>query len=332
MWKLGQHLLVCGDCTDSKVIERVTEGKKVDLVVTDPPYGMKKKSVEGDNMNSRDLLEFGKMWIPMSFKVLKDNGSWYCWGNDTQLMDIYADILRPMIADNICTLKNLITWDKGAGQGQLSNATRQFARADEKALFVMMGVQEASTNADHYYEGWEPIRKYLDEEMRKCGGSKNWHKALGNQMGKHYFTRSQWLFPTDENYKKLQDFGQHYGAFRTEYETLRAEWYASRAFFDNLHDNMNNVWHFLPTSRTERALCGGHETPKPVALCERCVKSSSREGETVLDLFGGSGSVLVACERTRRKCRMIELMPKWCDVIVHRYEYITGERAKLIRG
>lgn len=82
---------------------------------------------------------------------------------------------------------------------------------------------------------------------------------------------------------------------------------------------MNNVWHFERTSQKERELAGGHATPKPIALCERAIKSSSRENETVLDLFGGSGSTLIACEKNNRKCRMIELDPHYCDVIRRRY-------------
>ena len=90
---------------------------------------------------------------------------------------------------------------------------------------------------------------------------------------------------------------------------------------------MNNVWHFGKTSGEERELCGGHATPKPIALCSRGIKSSSREGEIVLDLFGGSGSTLIACEQLNRKCYMMELDPKYCDVIIKRYENLTGKKA-----
>ena len=91
---------------------------------------------------------------------------------------------------------------------------------------------------------------------------------------------------------------------------------------------MNNVWHFERTSNKERELTGDHATPKPIALCERAIKSSSRKGETVLDLFGGSGSTLIACEQTDRHCYMMEYDPRYVDVIIERWEELTGGKAE----
>jgi DNA modification methylase len=90
---------------------------------------------------------------------------------------------------------------------------------------------------------------------------------------------------------------------------------------------MNNVWKFDRTNNDERELTGGHATPKPIALCARAIKSSSREGEIVLDVFGGSGSTLIACEQLNRICYMMELDPKYCDVIIKRWEALTGKKA-----
>lgn len=299
---------------------------------------MKKESegVMNDNLNYDDLLKFNEDWIPLSFAFLKDNGSWYCWGTDEPLMDIYSNILKPMIKTQKITFRNLLTWDKGTVQGQLSDELRMYPTADEKCLFVMCGVQGFNVNSDNYYEGWEPIRSYLNEEAEKCGGHKIWKKMLGNQMGKHYFTKSQWLFPTKEAYEKMQAFGRgsdafnkDYDAFKKDYDELKKDWYATRAYFNNTHDNMNNVWHFARTSQEERQDCGGHATPKPIALCARAIKSSSREGESVLDLFGGSGTTLIAAEQLGRKCFMMELDPHYCDVIIARWEKLTGKTAIL---
>jgi len=87
---------------------------------------------------------------------------------------------------------------------------------------------------------------------------------------------------------------------------------------------MNNVWHFDRTGNDERELTGGHVTPKPIALCSRAIKSSSREGEIVLDVFGGSGSTLIACEQLNRTCYMMELDPKYVQVILQRYINLKG--------
>ncbi|GAB6178086.1 DNA modification methylase [Desulfobaculum senezii] len=70
-----------------------------------------------------------------------------------------------------------------------------------------------------------------------------------------------------------------------------------------------------------------HPTMKPVALVERFIANSSRKGDVVLDPFGGSGTTLIACERTRRKCRTIELEPKFADVIIRRWQELTGSNA-----
>ena len=75
-----------------------------------------------------------------------------------------------------------------------------------------------------------------------------------------------------------------------------------------------------------------HPTMKPVALIERMIMNSSGRGDLVLDPFGGSGSTLMACERTERVCRMMELEPRFADVIVQRWQEATGQEARLDGG
>jgi DNA modification methylase len=72
-----------------------------------------------------------------------------------------------------------------------------------------------------------------------------------------------------------------------------------------------------------------HPTMKPVELCQRAVENSSDVNGIVLDLFGGSGSTLIACEKTGRDCRMMELDPKYVDVIINRWQDYTGQQATL---
>lgn len=72
-----------------------------------------------------------------------------------------------------------------------------------------------------------------------------------------------------------------------------------------------------------------HPTQKPVELPERAITNSSKNGQIIMDLFGGSGSTLIACEKTGRKARLMELDPKYCDVIVKRWEDFTGKKARL---
>jgi DNA modification methylase len=72
-----------------------------------------------------------------------------------------------------------------------------------------------------------------------------------------------------------------------------------------------------------------HPTMKPVELVERAIRNSSKSRDTVLDPFAGSGSTLIACEKTGRQARLIELEPKYCDVIIRRFEEFSGKRAEL---
>ena len=72
-----------------------------------------------------------------------------------------------------------------------------------------------------------------------------------------------------------------------------------------------------------------HPTMKPVELVERALANSSKAGDTVLDLFGGSGSTMIACERRDRRCRLMELDPLYADVIIRRWQDFTGKPATL---
>jgi DNA modification methylase len=336
LFEIGEHRLLCGDSTDSDSVAKLMNGEKADMGFNDPPYGMKKESegILNDNLNYDDLLEFNKQWIPLTFDNLKDNGSWYCWGIDEPLMDIYSNILKPMQKQNKITFRNLITWDKGNGQGQLASDFRMYPIADEKCLFVMCGVQGFNNNADNYFEGWTPIVEYLEKQRQIMGWTiKDTKRIAGHseKSGCHWFDKSQWMMPTEETYRKWQsaakgnafkkeydELKKEYDELKKEYDELKKEYYATRAWFDNTHDNMNNVWHFKKTSGKERESAGGHATPKPIQLCERAIKSSCPDAGLVLDFFLGSGSTMVAAHQLKRKCYGMELDPKYCDVIVRR--------------
>ena len=79
----------------------------------------------------------------------------------------------------------------------------------------------------------------------------------------------------------------------------------------------------------DRPLCNKyHPTMKPVELFAYQITNSSRDGDKVLDTFGGSGTTLIACEQLNRKCYMMELDPHYCDVIIARWEKLTGKNAR----
>lgn len=79
-----------------------------------------------------------------------------------------------------------------------------------------------------------------------------------------------------------------------------------------------------PTKNTE------HPTMKPIALFAHQIANSTRKGAKVLDLFGGSGTTLIACEHLGRKCYMLELDPRFVDVIIERWENISGKKAEKV--
>ncbi|NBW15910.1 MAG: hypothetical protein EBR82_48795 [Caulobacteraceae bacterium] len=102
-------------------------------------------------------------------------------------------------------------------------------------------------------------------------------------------------------------------------------WYASLGTPYNAGDRKTTtVWTVSrPTTGTV------HPTQKPIPLIEIALENSAKSKATVLDLFGGSGSTLIACEKTGRKARLMELDPRYCDVIVKRWEQFTGNKAML---
>jgi len=90
----------------------------------------------------------------------------------------------------------------------------------------------------------------------------------------------------------------------------------------------NDVWTIRKLSPTNKI----HTTEKPVALVERAIKNSSNNNQIVIDFFSGSGSTLIACEKNNRIFKGLELDPKYCDVIVKRWEQFTGKKAELENG
>jgi DNA modification methylase len=113
--------------------------------------------------------------------------------------------------------------------------------------------------------------------------------------------------------------------YHTQYEPIWYGWNDKAPRLVQVEDRkQSDVWEVARPSVSEL-----HPTTKPVELVARALNNSSKAGGLVLDLFGGSGSTMIACEQTgRRNCSM-ELDPKYCDVIVKRWENLTGQKAIL---
>jgi len=113
--------------------------------------------------------------------------------------------------------------------------------------------------------------------------------------------------------------------YHTKYEPIWYGWKEGAARIAPLEDRkQSDVWDFDRPSKSEE-----HPTMKPVPLVKRAIENSSKRKSKVVDLFGGSGTTMIACEQLGRDCFMMELDPKYCDVIIKRWETLTGGKAVL---
>lgn len=113
--------------------------------------------------------------------------------------------------------------------------------------------------------------------------------------------------------------------YQRQYEPILYGWKEGTKHFWCGDRDQSDIWNYNKPRVNDL-----HPTMKPVELVERAIKNSSKTRDIVLDLFGGSGTTLIACEKTNRQARLVELDPKYVDVIVKRWEDYTGLKA--IRG
>lgn len=239
LWTLGRHRLVCGDSTKPETYETLMEGKKANLVLTDPPYNVDYEGsagkIQNDNWNSpEDFYNFLLSAFSNIEKVMSNDASIYVFHADTEGLN--------------------------------------FRRAFDDAGFYLSGC---------------------------C----IWKKP-GLILGRSPY---QWQHePCLFGWKKK---GKH-------------KWFSDR--------KQTTIWEFEKSKRNEE-----HPTMKPIPLlCYPIMNSSMANNSIVLDAFGGSGSTLIACEQTDRICYMIELEPKFCDVIINRYieQVGTSDNVSVVRN
>ena len=107
-----------------------------------------------------------------------------------------------------------------------------------------------------------------------------------------------------------------------QHELIIYGWYGTHAF----HKSKDKSVLVYPKPSVSKL----HPTMKPVGLLRRLILNSSSLGDVVFDGFGGSGSTLIACEQTKRQCLMVELDPDYCQVIIKRWEKLTGQKAVVL--
>jgi len=241
IYQLGEHRLMCGDSTNKEDVNKLMNGEKVDLLLTDPPYGVDysgknkflnsidkgnriQKDIIGDtNTSEQTKLMWDKAFIN-SYEIMKDDASFYIFSADADLMMM----MMMSINDSNLKLKQSLVWVKN----NHVFGRRNYCAKHENILF-----------------GWK---------------------------NKHNF----------------------YGGFQT------------------------SVWEFDKPLKNDL-----HPTMKPIELLIKPIKNSSETGNIILDLFGGSGTTLIACEQLNRKCLMMEIDPVYCQIIMDRWEKLTGKQA-----
>jgi DNA modification methylase len=347
IWLLDKHRVMCGDSTQISDVEKLLNGEKAVLLHADPPYGMgkEKEGVLNDNLTGNKLDQFQLDCWATYHTFLESNASAYIWGNAEALWRLWHVAGLNKAGD--IAVRSEIVWSKvhNSGKsdaiGQNSSDMRTYPVASERCLFIVLGKANINNNADNYWDGWESIRGYLSDELKKMEWREpDVNKLTQVKMYSHWFTKSQWTFISKDHYETLQTaatgkaFTKNYTDLHTEYliqkkifrGEIKGAFYAERAYFDNTHDLMSDVWTYERVKGEERH---GHATPKPVAMMERIIKSSAPKDSLVVEPFGGSGSTLMACEKTQRRCYTMELDPRYCDVIVKRWEAFTGKKAAL---
>jgi DNA modification methylase len=335
---------MCGDSTKPEDVKRLVGNEKAQLLHADPPYGMGKEGdgVANDNLYGNKLDKFQMDWWQTFRPHLEDNASAYIWGNALELWRLWY--LGGLKDFERLTFRNEITWTKyieGHMKPTMIEMMRSYVNYTERCLFFMLGEQGFNNNSDNYWEGWEPLRNYLHNEMTSMGWTKkDLDRITATQMSSHWITKSQWGLITEKSYKMLQEaasgkaFNKPYFELKSQYDSLKFgndqikdSFYASRSYFDNTHENMTDVWIYPSVKKQERH---GHATPKPIEMMARVMKSSLPKDGLCLEPFGGSGATLIGAEQTGRRCYTMELQPEYCDIIIERWEKLTGQKAELL--
>lgn len=289
VWQLGPHRLVCGDSTDVEVMATLMGEDRAAMVWTDPPYGV---SYVG---GTKDALTIE---------------------NDSLGPEELYQLLYDAFTAAITVCRPGAMWYVASPAGPLF---LQFGRAlDELGIWrqTLSWVKDAfvmsRSHFHHRHEpifyGWmpdgEPAHPPADPEVPAPPADEA-PASPDPEVGP----------PDDEVADPAA--GRH---FDERQQPIAYGWVPGAAAVHPPETRKNDtVWEF-PRPRRNRE----HPTMKPVDLIVRALDVSSAKGALVLDMFGGSGSTLIACHSAGRVARLVELDPKYCDVICRRYQEHTG--------
>ncbi len=271
---------------------RQIETASQDLIIADPQY-YKAINEKWDNQwkTEQEYLDWCKLWFDECVRVLKNTGSFYCYGN----FDILSK-QKVLIFDKQLNFRQNITLDKGLKSiaGRTSDKLRMFPTASEYLLF--------------YIKDTMPTIRLLLKEKRADKGYtiKQVAEMMGVYTALYGFyeqdnTGSQ--VPTLEQWNKIKEILD----IDIDYSIIQNTF--------NLPTGTTDVWDFTPDK-----VRYGHPTQKPQNICQRIIKASSNENDYVLIPFAGSGSEIVACEELKRNWTAFEIEDSYIEIINKRLD------------
>ncbi|WP_048341117.1 DNA-methyltransferase [Clostridium haemolyticum] len=352
------------DCFET--LKRIPD-KSINLIIYDAPYFSTKKEEVGDKKwkNEDEYINWCIKLIKETQRVLKDNGSFYWFHNDINIM---VEILYRTKHETNFKLKNQITWDKLATGNQdflmplYKNSKLKRRYGTSLAEYIYYFTFDDSTGLVRVYdssENFKDIKNYLKQERKKVKEKKYSDKDLramcglslkGGGLLSHYWGNKQWVFPIEKHYKKLQSTGcfqrsydilkEEYKALKIQYEDTRQKYELERYKFNqpylttpkNLEESRNtirpysSVWHY----KRDNNIYETHLTPKPLEMIKHIINVSSNKGDTVLDCFMGSGTTAIACLETGRNYIGCEVDQDYYTVIEKRINTYLEEKDKNI--
>ena len=314
---IGNAALYLGDC-----LEILPSIEEVNAVVVDPPYmGVLDDAWDNQWKDTEHFCSWLSEHVTAWKRVLRFNGSLWCFAYPRMAARVETTITL------FFNVLNHIVWNKTNG-GTASRANkdslRSFIPLSERIIFAEhFGADSSAKGVSGYGRKldelrgfvFEPIRAYLDNEWKRAGLTRSQaDSACGvtAMASRHYFSPAQWCMPTAEHYASMQRYAnQNSGEYlRRDYEDLR------RPFFASANSLYSDVWQFN-TSSGEGTY---HPAQKPLLLMQHIINSSTRQTDTVLDPFMGSGSTGVACVTSGRKFIGIEIDPDYFAIACARIE------------
>jgi len=309
---------------------------KVSLVVTDPPYnGVLDEEWDNQWSSDSDFLEWLDGVFAFVDPVVSDNGTLYTFASPR-----LSSRVEGVIAKRFSVIASAV-WDKGdgrkgaAGSGIDVTALRTYWPSNTERVVVAekKEADEKAKGACGYWNKCEDTKRtiigdYLREEFARADvTNKQIASLFPSKTGGLTGCVSNWLLgfniPTAEQYATMREFLGSTMYLRREYEDLRREYEdLRRPFFLSINDQWGDVWRFA----IERNRF--HPAQKPIGLISQMVRVSSRPLDTVLDLFMGSGTTLVAAKNLGRRAIGIEIEEKYCAIAAKRLsqEILPGVR------